>query len=82
MSIHIGHRIKEELERQGRSKVWLATAINRSRTVVYNIFKNAAIDTDLLILICQALHYDFLWIFQRIFVAQNVKKMIQFCKEI
>ncbi|MBO7566455.1 MAG: helix-turn-helix transcriptional regulator [Bacteroidales bacterium] len=74
MSIHIGHRIKEELERQGRSKVWLATAINRSRTVVYNIFKNAAIDTDLLILICQALHYDFFMDFSEDFRCPECQK--------
>ena len=60
MSIHIGQRIKEELERQGRSKVWLAQAINRSRTVCYNIFKNSTIDTGLLIQISKALNHDFL----------------------
>ena len=60
MSIHIGQRIKEELERQGRSKVWLAQAINRSRTVCYNIFKNPTIDTGLLIQISKALNHDFL----------------------
>ena len=59
MSIHIGQRIKEELERQGRTKVWFAQAINRSRTVCYNIFNNPTIDTELLSQICHALNYDF-----------------------
>ena len=74
MSIHIGHRIKEELERQGRTKVWLASAINRSRTVVYNIFKNEAIDTDLLISICKALHYNFFIDFSEDFRCQIRQK--------
>ena len=59
MSIHIGQRIKEELERQGRKKSWLAQEINRSRTVCYNIFKSPTIDTELLKLISQALNHDF-----------------------
>ena len=60
MSLHIGQRIKEELERQGRTKVWFAQAINRSRTVCYNIFNNPTIDTGLLIQISKALNHDFL----------------------
>ncbi|MBR4327341.1 MAG: XRE family transcriptional regulator [Bacteroidales bacterium] len=60
MSLHIGKRIKEVLERQGRTKVWFASAINRSRTACYDIFKNPTIDTELLILISKALKHDFL----------------------
>ena len=59
MSLHIGQRIKEELERQGHKKSWLAQEINRSRTVCYNIFNKPTIDTELLSQICQALNYDF-----------------------
>lgn len=59
MSIHIGKKIKAELERQGRTKVWLAKQINRSESVCYNILKREYIDTDLLKTISIALNYDF-----------------------
>ena len=59
MSIHIGKKIKAELERQGRSKVWLAAQINRTEPTCYNIFKNETIDTGTLRAISIALSHDF-----------------------
>lgn len=59
MPIHIGAMIKEELERQGRSKVWLAKTINRSESTCYNIFNSDTINTDLLMSISKALNYNF-----------------------
>lgn len=59
MSIHIGKMIKAELERQGRTKVWLAAQINRTEPTCYNIFKSATIDTGTLKAICIALSHDF-----------------------
>ena len=59
MSIHIGKMIKAELERQGRTKVWLAAQINRTEPICYNIFKSATIDTGTLQAICIAISHDF-----------------------
>ena len=59
MSIHIGEKIKAELERQGRSKVWLAHQINRTVPTCYNLFQSAEIDTGILKIICKALNHDF-----------------------
>ena len=58
-SIHIGKIIKAELRRQGRSIVWLATAINRSESDCYYIFKNDNIDIGLLKTIGDVLGCDF-----------------------
>ncbi len=63
MSIHIGERIKAELERQGRSKVWLAKTINRSESTCYNIFNSDTINTELLMSISKALNYNFFKIY-------------------
>ena len=57
--IHVGNLIKAELERQGRSKVWFAAAINRSESVCYTILKKPYIDTDMLATICEVLNHDF-----------------------
>ena len=59
MSIHIGQKIKEILEQQGRTKVWFAKQINRSESTCYNIFQSLTIDTELLKTISKVLNYDF-----------------------
>ena len=59
MEIHIGQKIREELERQGRSKVWFANAINRSNSTCYYLFKSKTIDTELLTTICKVLNFNF-----------------------
>jgi len=59
MSVHIGKLIKEELECQGRTKVWFAKQINRSESTCYNIFQSSTIDTELLKTISKVLNHDF-----------------------
>ena len=59
MAIHIGKRIKEELYHQGVSVSAFAKKINRSRNVVYDIFRRESIDTALLNNIGLILHFDF-----------------------
>ena len=49
---HIGHIIKKELARQGRTVTWLAAQLNCSRQNVYGIFENKWIYTDTLWKIC------------------------------
>ena len=56
---HIGHLIKTELERQGRSVAWLAGRLSCHRNNVYLIFKREWIDTAVLKKIAIALQHDF-----------------------
>ena len=56
---HIGHLIKEELNRQGRSVIWFAAQLQCSRQNVYGIFENPWIYTDTLWKICQIMDFDF-----------------------
>ena len=56
---HIGHLIKKELSRQGRTVTWLATQLKCSRQNVYCIFENHWIYTDTLWKICVVLDFDF-----------------------
>jgi plasmid maintenance system antidote protein VapI len=56
---HIGHLIKEELNRQGRSVTWFAAQLQCSRQNVYGIFENPWIYTDTLWKICQIMDFDF-----------------------
>lgn len=57
--VHIGELIKEELERQERTPVWLAKKINCARPNIYYIFRQSSINTELLMLISEALGVDF-----------------------
>lgn len=56
---HIGHLIKAELARQGRTVTWLAAQLKCSRQNVYGIFENRWIYSDTLLKISDALDYDF-----------------------
>ncbi len=56
---HIGHLIKEELARQGRSVTWFAAQLKCSRQNVYGIFDNPWIYTDTLWKICEIMDFDF-----------------------
>ena len=56
---HIGHLIKEELARQGRSVTWLAKQLHCSRQNMYGIFANPWIYTDTLLKISGILDFDF-----------------------
>ena len=58
-SIHIGKKIKEVVDKSPLSVTALAVRINRTRTVVYDIFERATIDTGLLQKIGNVLEHDF-----------------------
>ena len=58
-AVHIGRRIKEVLERSSLSVTDFADSINKSRTVVYDIFGRPTIDTGLLMKISRVLEHDF-----------------------
>lgn len=57
--IHIGERIKEELQQQGRSVSWFAGKLYCDRTNVYDIFKRQSLDTELLLRISIILRHNF-----------------------
>jgi hypothetical protein len=57
--VHIGNKIKKMVYESGIPIKEFAFNINKSRTVVYNIFQRETIDTGLLIRISQALDHNF-----------------------
>ena len=57
--MHIGQIIRQELEDQGRSVVWLAKQMSYSRTNIYKIFDRPSIDADVLLRISFILDVDF-----------------------
>ena len=57
--LHIGMCIKAELERQGRTSVWLANELGSHRTNIYKIYDKRSVDTGILFHISQILGYDF-----------------------
>jgi len=58
MQIHIGHIIREELHRQGRSNQWLADQIGVTPRTLQRIYNKPSIDTQLLFRISQNLRTD------------------------
>lgn len=57
--MHIGQLIREQVDRQGKSVVWLANQLSCSRTNIYKIYERPSIDTGLLLRISQVLNFDF-----------------------
>jgi hypothetical protein len=57
--INIGQLIRNKLKADGRSVSWLAKQIYCNRSSLYRVFKQNSIDTDLLMRISKALHYNF-----------------------
>ena len=57
--VHIGHKIKEVAQKARVPAQELASKINRSRTVVYDIFERKSIDSALLSKISLILEHDF-----------------------
>lgn len=57
--MHIGKLIKEQVEIQGKTVVWLAERLSCSRTNIYKIFEKSSIDTSLLMRISIVLRYNF-----------------------
>ena len=58
-TIHIGKKIREVLSQKAISIVEFADKINKTRTVVYDIFKRDSIDSLLLSKISRVLEHDF-----------------------
>jgi hypothetical protein len=75
MAIHVGKKIKEEVRKQNFSVTLFAKKINRSRNVVYDIFKRESIDTDLLNKIGKILNCDFFSMYssQKEYTQDHVK---------
>ena len=57
--IHIGHCIREQLEKQGRSTVWLARELGCHRTNLYKIYERPSIDVSVLFRISRIMQFDF-----------------------
>ncbi len=75
MAIHVGKKIKEEIRKQNFSVTLFAKKINRSRNVVYDIFRRESIDTDLLNKIGKILNCDFFSMYssQKEYTQESVK---------
>lgn len=58
-SLHIGHCIKAQLEKQGGTTVWLAHQLGCHRTNLYKIYDKRTIDTGILLHISRIMNYDF-----------------------
>lgn len=57
--MHVGKRIKEVMEEQGRSASWLASKIPCERTNMYDIFKREDVSVALLFKVSSILGHDF-----------------------
>ena len=57
--MHIGKLIREQVESQGKTVVWLAEQLSCSRANVYKIYEKTSLDTALLMRVCIILNYDF-----------------------
>jgi plasmid maintenance system antidote protein VapI len=47
--IHLGHVIKNKVEEQGKTTVWLAQELGCHRTNMYKIYEKRTIDTGVLL---------------------------------
>jgi len=57
--MHVGKRIKQVLDEQGRSASWLASKIPCERTNMYDIFKREDVSVALLFKVSSILGHDF-----------------------
>lgn len=57
--VHIGKEIEKVIKQKGISVSFLAKKINKSRTVIYNIFERESIDSSLLYKISIVLETNF-----------------------
>lgn len=58
-TVHIGEEVKQRLYALRMPVTEFAQKINKSRTVVYHIFKRKSIDSELLKKISEILNFDF-----------------------
>lgn len=59
MGIHIGQEVKRVFDASGLTKTAFASMIGRERTNVYAIFEGVGVDSELLVRISKALHFNF-----------------------
>ena len=72
MELHIGHLIKEKLEKSGMKKSEFARRINKTSQNVYDIFERKSIDTSLLAHISEVLEYNFFELLSYHLVSANL----------
>ena len=57
-TVVIGKLIKEELQRQGKTSVWLANELGCHRTNIYKVYDRTTIDTGMLFHISKIMRVD------------------------
>lgn len=57
--LHIGHIIREELRRQGKTNKWFAQELNLNPRTINKLFQKQYIDTAQLLQISEVLKVDF-----------------------
>ena len=77
MEIHIGQLIRQRLDENGHSVVWLARQLTCSRTNVYKIFEKSHLDTEMLARISVVLNYDFFSI-----ISNTLRQKERLCNEL
>ena len=58
-TVFIGRIIRDELQAQRKSAVWLAEALGCNRTNIYKIFNRQSIDSELLFRISRVMNHNF-----------------------
>lgn len=74
-NIHIGHLIQVQLKTDKRSVGWLSREIGCTRNHVYKIFSKSSLDSDLILRISKAMHFNFFQYYSRAFL-DNMKARI------
>ena len=59
-NVHIGHLIKSVFDESGMTVSELARQLRCERTNVYTIFKRRTVDVELLVMLSEILHHNFL----------------------
>lgn len=57
--VNIGQAIREEMDRTGRTVIWLSKQLGTNRMACYRIFNSYSIDTQMLLRISVLLGRDF-----------------------
>lgn len=66
-SVHIGALIKAKMKEEGLSAAWLARHLACDRTNIYKLFNRKSLDTDTLMKISLALHFNFFSLYTKVF---------------
>ena len=70
-TVVIGKLIKEELQRQGKTSVWLANELGCHRTNIYKVYERATIDTGMLFHISKLLNFDFFKLYTDLLISSR-----------